>query len=69
MMHSKKWKLVIQLWHTKFGILFFILNISLIIGGLASLFYRKKTKPFGTKKMMRFKKIHMYFGYFIYFFV
>ena len=70
MMQIKKWKLSFHsLNHSKFGIAFLGLTLSMIIGGVFAWYNRSLTKPFGTKAMMRFKKIHIYFAYFVFIFV
>lgn len=70
MMQIKKWKLSFHsLNHSKFGIAFLGLTLSMIIGGVFAWYNRSLTKPFGTKAMMRFKKVHMYFAYFVFIFV
>jgi hypothetical protein len=44
-----------------------ILTPLLIIGGWVTYLMRRSMKDWGTEQMNKRKKIHMYFGYFIFF--
>lgn len=68
MMSYKNWRLS-SIHHSIFGIISLGLTMSMVIGGFFGWLRRSMNRPWQTASMLKIKKVHMYFAYFVFFFV
>lgn len=67
---SKDWILSYrELRHSMYGLFFSVLCVMMMFMGLLAWLKRRMNNSFNTSAMLTFKRIHMYFGYFICVFV
>lgn len=65
---SKDFKLSFrELPHSKYGILYLGLTLLMMIAGVIAWLRRRMNHPWNTKSMLVWKRIHKYFGYFVFF--
>jgi hypothetical protein len=69
-MISKNWHMSFhEIRHSSFGIISTALCLMLIIGGMFAWLKRSRANEWNTNQMLRAKRIHMYFGYFMFLWV
>lgn len=70
MMSYKNWTVSLNVFdHALFGMIFFALTLLMVMGGFFGWLRRNINRPWQTANMLKFKRIHMYFAYFVFFFV
>ena len=70
MLDSKNWHMSFHgLNHSSFGLISLGLGLMLIMGGIFAWFKRSRANEWNTHSMLKMKRIHMYFGYFMFLWV